>query len=113
MANGDITKEVSYDKIEIVKKWNIQVRELTKILEEQSDGSKKLISHNFSRSIVVPYDSRMSNDGKKTWTHTETDISGLDSSIQSICNVAWTDAVKAEYKTWRESKPFGGGIDLD
>ena len=52
MATGDITKEVSYDKIEIVKKWNIQVRELTKILEEQSDGSKKLISHNFSRSIV-------------------------------------------------------------
>ena len=36
MATGDITKEVSYDKIEIVKKWNIQVRELTKILEEQS-----------------------------------------------------------------------------
>ena len=108
MANGDITKEISYDKIEVVNKWNIQVRELTKILEEQSDSSKKLISHSFNRSVIIPFDSRMSNDGKKTWTHTDTDISGYDPSLQAICNAAWTDAVKAEYKTWRESKPLGG-----
>ena len=108
MANGDITKEISYDKIEVVNKWNIQVRELTKILEEQSDSSKKLISHSFSRSVIIPFDSRMSNDGKKTWTHTETDISGYDSSLQAICNAAWSNAVKEEYKTWRESKPLAG-----
>lgn len=109
MANGDITKEISYDKIEVVNKWNIQVRELTKILEEQSDSSKKLISHSFRRSVVIPFDSRMSSDGKETWTHTATDISSLDSSVQAICNTSWTDAVKAEYKTWRESRPYGGG----
>ena len=41
MANGDITKEIEYDKIEVVLKWSVQVRKATKIMEEQSDGSKK------------------------------------------------------------------------
>ena len=41
MANGDITKEYENDKIEVVSTWNIQVRKATKIMEEQSDGSKK------------------------------------------------------------------------
>ena len=29
MANGDITKEIEYDKIEVVSQWNIQVRKAT------------------------------------------------------------------------------------
>ena len=29
MANGDITKEIQYDKIEVVNRWNIQVRKAT------------------------------------------------------------------------------------
>ena len=40
MSNGDITKVIEYDKIEVVNAWNIQVRKATKIMEEQSDGSK-------------------------------------------------------------------------
>ena len=40
MAQGDITKELENDKIEVVQKWNIQVRQATKIMEEQADGSK-------------------------------------------------------------------------
>jgi hypothetical protein len=30
MANGDITKVIEYDKIEVVSTWNIQVRKATK-----------------------------------------------------------------------------------
>ena len=41
MANGDITKTIEYDKIEVVNAWNIQVRQATAIMEEQADGSKK------------------------------------------------------------------------
>ena len=41
MANGDLTKEIENDKIEVVLKWNIQVRQATKMMEEQADGSKK------------------------------------------------------------------------
>ena len=103
MANGDITKEAEYDKIEVVQKWNIQLRQIIRILEEQADGTKKIISSTFNRRIILPFDSRVSNDGKNTWTHTATDISGEDTSVQAIANAAWTDSVKAAYKTWRES----------
>ena len=102
MANGDITKEIEYDKIEVVNIWNIQVRKATKIMEEQSDGSKKEISRAFHRHVLVPFDSKKGSDGK--WTHTATDISGEDASVQAIANAAWTDSVKADYKTWAESQ---------
>ena len=103
MANGDITKAIEYDKIEVVNTWNIQVRKATKIMEEQSDGSKKEISRSFHRHVLVPFVSSKDSDGK--WTHTATDISGEDASVQAIANAAWTDSVKADYKTWRESQP--------
>ena len=102
MANGDITKAIEYDKIEVVNTWNIQVRKATKIMEEQSDGSKKEISRSFHRHVLVPFVSSKDSDGK--WTHTATDISGEDASVQAIANAAWTDSVKANYKTWAESQ---------
>ena len=102
MANGDITKAIEYDKIEVVNIWNIQVRKATKIMEEQSDGSKVEISRSFHRHVLVPFVSSKDSDGK--WTHTATDISGEDASVQAIANAAWTDSVKANYKTWAESQ---------
>ena len=81
MAQGDVTKVIEYDKIEVVSKWNIQVRKATIIMEEQAD---------------------LDSDGNRQWTHTATDISGEDASVQAICNTAWTDSVKTEYKTWAE-----------
>ena len=102
MANGDITKEIEYDKIEVVNTWNIQVRQATKIMEEQSDGSKKELTRSFHRHVLVPFSSSKDSDGK--WTHTATDISGEDASVQAIANAAWTDTVKANYKTFTESQ---------
>ena len=102
MAQGDITKEIEYDKIEVVSTWNIQVRKATKIMEEQSDGSKIELSRSFHRHVLVPFNSQKDEDGK--WTHTATDISGEDASVQAIANAAWTDSVKANYKTWCESQ---------
>ena len=102
MANGDITKEIEYDKIEVVSTWNIQVRKATKIIEEQSDGSKIELSRSFHRHVLAPFHSNKDEDGK--WTHTATDISGEDASVQAIANAAWTDTVKANYKTFRESQ---------
>ena len=101
MANGDITKEIEYDKIEVVNKWNIQVRQATKIMEEQSDGSKKELTRSFHRHVLVPFSSSKSGD---TWTHTATDLSGEDASVKAIAEAAWTDSVKAKYKTWCESQ---------
>ena len=103
MANGDITKEIEYDKLEIVNTWNIQVRQATKIMEEQSDGSKKELTRSFHRHVLVPFSSSKDSDGK--WTHTATDLSGEDAKIKAIAEAAWTDDVKTAYKTWRESQP--------
>ena len=102
MAQGDITKEIEYDKIEVVNTWNIQVRQATKIMEEQADGSKKEMTRSFHRHVLTPFRSEKGEDGK--WTHTATDISGEDASVQAIANAAWTDSVKANYKAFRESQ---------
>ena len=102
MANGDLTKEIEYDKIEVVLKWNIQVRKATKVMEEQADGSKKQLSRSYHRHVLQPFNSMKGSDGK--WTHTATDISGEDASVQAIANAAWTDTVKANYKAFRETQ---------
>ena len=102
MAQGDITKVIEYDKIEVVSTWNIQVRQATKIMEEQSDGSKKELTRSFHRHVLVPFSSSKDSDGK--WTHTATDISGEDASVQAIANAAWTDSVKTAYKAFRETQ---------
>ena len=101
MAEGDITKEIEYDKIEVVSTWNIQVRKATKIMEEGSGGSKTEISRSFHRHVLVPFDSVKAEDGN--WTHTPTDISGEDASVQAIANAAWTDSFKTAYKAMVEA----------
>ena len=101
MANGDITKEYENDKIEVVTQWNIQVRKATKIMEEQSDGSKKELTRSLHRHVLQPFSSVKSGD---TWTHSATDISGEDADVKAVATAAWTDAVKANYKTFRESQ---------
>ena len=102
MAQGDITKEYENDKIEVVSTWNIQVRKATKIMEEQSDGSKKELTRSFHRHVLVPFSSEKGSDDK--WTHTATDISGEDADVKAIAEAAWTDDVKTAYKTFRESQ---------
>jgi len=101
MAQGDLTKEIEYDKIEVVSTWNIQVRKATKVMEEQADGSKNELTRSFHRYTIVPFQSEKI-DGK--WTHTPTDLNGKDASVKAIAEAAWTNSVKANYKTWCESQ---------
>ena len=101
MAQGDLTKEIEYDKIEVVNTWNIQVRQATKVMEEQADGSKIELNRSFHRHLLVPFQSEKI-DGK--WTHTATDLSSEDASVKAIAEAAWTDSVKTAYKTFRESQ---------
>jgi hypothetical protein len=51
--------------------------------------------------VLQPFTSKKDGD---TWTHTATDISKEDADVQAICNAAWTDSVKAEYKTFTEAQ---------
>ena len=101
MANGDITKTIEYDKIEVVNAFIIQVRQATVVWETQADGSKKELTRSFHRHALEPFFSGEDDDGN--WTHTATDISGEDASVQAIANAAWTDDVKAAYKAMREA----------
>ena len=102
MANGDITKIIEYDKIEVVQSWNIQVRKATAIMEENADGSKTELSRGYHRHVLHPFKSSVDDNGD--WTHTATDISSEAASVQAIANAAWTDDVKAGYKAMREAQ---------
>ena len=82
-----LTKTTENDKIEIVNKWNIQVRTASIIKE---DG--KELTRSFHRKVLVPGTLDASDN------LVATDISKEDSDVQSICNAAWTDQVKADNK---------------
>ena len=96
-----ITKENVIGKIEIVNSWGIQVATDTVIKEDDTE-----ISRSRHRHVLQPFSSEyvVESDGSKTWTHKATDISGEDAQVQAIANVIWTDTVKANYKTFRESQ---------
>ena len=92
-----ITKEIEIGKVEVVGSWNIQVATDTVIKE---DGVE--ISRSRHRHVVVPFGTTgNSSDG---WTHTATDISKEDSSVQAICNPVWTDDVEKAFKSYIEAK---------
>ena len=91
-----ITKSIEIAKVEVVQKWVIQVATDTVILEDDVE-----ISRSRHRHVLAPFTSTVDGD---TWTHSATDISGEVASVQAIANAAWTDTVKASYKTWAESQ---------
>ena len=84
-----LTSTLENDKIEIVQKWNIQIRS-AKIIKE--DGVE--ISRAFSRKVLTPGELDASDN------LVDTDLSGEDSDVQAICNAAWTTQVKADYKAF-------------
>tara|TARA_R100000458_G_scaffold56829_1_gene62198 strand:- start:118 stop:405 length:288 start_codon:yes stop_codon:yes gene_type:complete len=84
-----LTKTTENDKIEVVGKWNIQVRNATVIKE---DG--KELNRSFHRHVLVPGTLDASDN------LVDTDISGEDADVQAIANAAWTTQVKADYKAF-------------
>ena len=77
------------DKIEVVNKWNIQVRTATVI---KKDGVE--LTRSFHRKTLVPGTLDASDN------LVDTNISGEDADGQAICNAAWTTQVKADYKAF-------------
>ena len=74
-----LTKTTENDKIEVVNKWNIQVRTATVIKE---DG--KELTRSFHRKVLTPGTLDSSDN------LVATNISGEDADVQAICNAAWT-----------------------
>ena len=82
-----ITKTTENDKIEVVNKFNVQVRCATVIKE---DGVE--LTRSFHRHVLVPGTLDASDN------LVDTDIRGEDADVQAICNAAWTTQVKADFK---------------
>jgi len=82
-----LTKTQENDKIEVVRKWNVQIRTATVIKE---DGVE--LSRSFHRKVLVPGTLDASDN------LVATDISKEDADVQAICNAAWTTQVKADFK---------------
>ena len=87
-----LTESQENDRIEVVNKWNIQVREATVI---KRDG--KEITRTYHRKVLQP-GTLKGGDGADKDDLVETDISGEDADVQAICNAAWTTQVKADFK---------------
>ena len=72
-----LTKQIAIDKIEITENGIVQVREITRIME---DG--KELSASYHRWSLAPADS----------------LEGQPANVVAICNAAWTDEVIAAYQ---------------
>jgi hypothetical protein len=75
-----LTENTSIDRIEVIEHGFIQVRQATII---ERDG--EFVSRTFHRWVLTP----------------DLDISGQEQKVKDICNVAWTDEVKAAYETFK------------
>ena len=84
-----LTETQENDKIEVVSKWNIQVRNATII---KKDGVE--LTRTYHRKVLTPGTLDASDN------LVDTDISGEDADVQAIANAAWTTQVKADYKAF-------------
>jgi len=86
-----LTKEIKYDKVEIVGDYKaVQCRQATIISE---DGVE--LSRSFHRHVL----------------HPDSDISGEPQEVQNICNAVWSDEVKEDWFVFQHKYPSGDPSD--
>ena len=78
-----LTESTSIDQIEIVRDWNIQVRQATII---ERDG--EFVSRTFHRWVLTP----------------DMDISDQEQKVKDIANAAWTPEVRQAYETFKDEQ---------
>ena len=82
-----LTETQENDKIEVVNKWNIQVRNATII---KKDGVE--LTRSFHRKVLTP--GTLDVDDKLI----ETDLSSEDADVKAVAEAAWNiGTVKADY----------------
>ena len=79
-----LTKEIAIDKIEVLENGAIQVREITRVIE---DG--KELSASYHRWVLNPSDS----------------TTGQDPKVIAIANAVWTQEVITAYQTSMDNQP--------
>ena len=84
-----LTKSTENDKIEVVQKWNVQVRTATVIKEDDKE-----LSRAFNRKVLVPGTLDASDN------LVDTNLSGEDADVKAVAEAVWTTQVKADYKAF-------------
>ena len=93
-----LSKEIKIDSVQIVGDYRkIQIRIATIIKEDNKE-----LSRTFERRMLSP--GYVNSDDKSTYI--ETDLSGEESWIQSICNACWTTEIKDAHKAFISADPF-------
>jgi hypothetical protein len=72
-----LTKQTAIDKIEVLEMGQVQVREITRIIENGVE-----LSASYNRWVLAPADS----------------LDGQTEKVKAICNAAWTQEVIAAYQ---------------
>ncbi len=72
-----LTKQTVIDKIEVLETGIVQVREVTRIMEDSKE-----LSSSYHRWMFTP--------GQ--------DLTGQPANVVAICNAAWTEEVVAAYQ---------------
>ena len=75
-----LTERTEIDQIEVVRDWNIQVRQATII---EKDGQQ--VARTFHRWVLNP----------------DSDISTQEEKVKNICNAAWTPEVVTAYEAFK------------
>ena len=89
-----LSKETFIQKIEVVGQYKaVQVATDTIVKE---DGTE--LSRSRHRKVLHPSSANKNTDTGAI-TVTQTDISGEDAEVQSICNTVWTNSVKSAWET--------------
>jgi len=78
-----LTKQSVIDKIEVLETGIVQVREVTRIIEDNKE-----LSSSYMRWVLTPAQ----------------DLTGQPANVVAICNAAWTDEVIAAYQAQMETQ---------
>lgn len=78
-----LTKEVTIDKIEVLENGVVQVREVTRIMENANQ-----LSSSYHRWALTPAQ----------------DLTGQPANVVAICNAAWTADVVSAYQAQVEQQ---------
>jgi hypothetical protein len=81
-----LTKQIAIDKIEVLEMGQVQVRQVTRVME---DGVE--LSASYHRWVLAPADS----------------LEGQDAKVVAVCNAVWTDEVIAAYQAQESQRNQG------
>ena len=88
-----LTKVTVVDKVEVLEKGQVQVRTVTRIIEDEVE-----LSSSFHRHVVEPQVRSDYVKGGSAGTWAATDVTGEDARVAAICTASWTAEVIAAYK---------------